>query len=42
MRIGPVLGAGGVLGGAWLVGDRHARTTSTAGSRKAPVTSSEP
>lgn len=27
MRVGLVLGAGGVLGGAWLVGDLHAVAT---------------
>ena len=29
MRVGLVLGAGGVLGGAWLVGGLHALATET-------------
>jgi hypothetical protein len=42
MRVGLVLGAGGVLGGAWLVGALHALAMETGWTRGAPSTSSEP
>ena len=42
MRVGLVLGAGGVLGGAWLVGALHALATETGWDPGAPSTSSEP
>jgi hypothetical protein len=42
MRVGLVLGAGGVLGGAWLTGGLHALASETGWTRPAPTTSSEP
>jgi hypothetical protein len=42
MRVGLVLGAGGVLGGAWLTGGLHAIARETTGIRAAPSTSSAP